>query len=107
LLLLLAWVPAAGCHQSYREGIRVLCDAPKTSDFGKEANPAVQHELLVRWILARLENPEALRLFEATSPVPRQERLRLLEEAATKAGMETCALLDGWRRTAVTAPARP
>jgi hypothetical protein len=102
--VLLSWVAAgaAGCgqaveDQSFKEGMRVICDSPEAVKVQLEAaRPPERAAIAVRWVAAHLKNEEARALCANLAPLPPAQKASTLREAATRAGISRCALADVW-----------
>jgi hypothetical protein len=96
LLLLFALLGPAACGtkaQSFREGVEIICSAGDEPSLA-HANPADRQARMSDWIEARLRNAEARTLFAAIADASPDVRQSLLGDAAKRAGLDRCALVD-------------
>ena len=81
-------------EQRFEEAMRVFCDAPLHAEIPDDADPAEQMYALAAHIDARLENAEVRALFEALANVDGPDRAEYVQQAAARAGLEACPVVD-------------
>jgi hypothetical protein len=81
-------------EQSFEEAMRIFCDAPLHAEIPDDADPAEQMYLLAKHIDERLENIEVRALFEALANVDGPDRAEHVLEAAQRAALEACPIVD-------------
>jgi hypothetical protein len=81
-------------EQTFEEAMRIFCDAPLHAEIPDDADPAEQMYLLAKHIDERLENTEVRTLFEALANVDGPDRAEHVQEAAERAGLDACPIVD-------------
>lgn len=93
-----------GCSQSFKEGMQVVCDAPKQV---KSNDPATQATSMATWISEHLSNKEVIALMGQVSMASPEERTKLFQDATKRAGITSCWVLDPPQVPAAAVPAAP
>jgi biopolymer transport protein ExbD len=89
--------------QSFAQAMEIVCTAHGVPA-AENANPAERQQAISEHVKETVTNPEAILVFESVSVAAPAERARILEEAAKKAGLPGCAMieaLDPVRRLAI------
>ena len=92
-VLLLMPVLLAGC-QSYEKAIDEICEAPTRCEQCSKVAPDQKMRLIADHIDRKVHNREASKMFEAMAMMDPESRIRVLREAASKAGRSDCPLAD-------------
>jgi hypothetical protein len=77
--------------QSFRDGMVALCSVP---DDIERVAPADRQQVLSERAAKRVSNREARNVLEALGAIDPQDRVRILREEATRAGLTACPLAD-------------
>ena len=85
-----------GDGQSFEEAMRRLCNAPREAGLDEGVEPAQRAAALAQHIDDELENPEVRDLFEALANMDMSVRVDHLEDAAARAGLDECPIVETW-----------
>ena len=96
-----ALVCLAGCkkdkdekeEQTFAQAMEIVCTAHTAPD-AESANPAERQKAISDHVKETVTHPEALMVFEEVAVAHPSRRAGLLEDAAKKAGLPGCAILD-------------
>ena len=92
LLLVFVATMGLGC-QSEKEGVQIICDAPKNAD-NSIFDPAMRMQRLSEDIDRSLSNRDARNLYGAIAGADADERAKILGEAVSRLGIDDCAMLE-------------
>jgi hypothetical protein len=99
VLLLVALLAACGKSsntrdkQTFAAAMKVICEAGTAPGIA-EANPADRWQRIAQYIEANVKNREALDLYARVAEMPPIDSSAALEEAARRADLNGCALVD-------------
>lgn len=82
--------------QSEEDGMRALCDAPRTCEECGNAAPEIRASVLARHVDDVVTNSEVSELFDSLAERSPEERVRIVRERASNAGIDHCAIVDVW-----------
>ena len=83
---------ASSAGQSFQEGMQAICDS--IDAVPPSADPAQHQRKVARWLDINVTNPQVRELFALIGDMPASQRPGMLRAAATKAGLQTCALAE-------------
>ena len=102
-LALLGLLGQAGC-QSFETGMLTLCDAPKNCEACKGAAPEDRSRLLAEHIERHVRNSDAVGVATSIEHLSMRDRIEVLRENASNAGVAGCKLADEWEAELATLP---
>jgi hypothetical protein len=82
-------------EQSFAQGMQLICEAAAAEE-NQSAHPAERQRAISEWIDGRVKNAEARALFERVGTARPSERMKVIEEGATRAGIARCGLLEAF-----------
>jgi len=94
--LLLASIVMPACHKDASNDIKIICDAPLNCNRCADVLPEDRMQVMSEYILDTIEGSEARELYESFGQRPPAERVEVLRQKATEAGLEVCPLADMW-----------
>jgi len=81
-------------RQTLKQGIQVICQAPKKAQGWKQASEPEKTMILASWIEKNLKNTEAINVFKALALAEASRKGQILRKAAREAGVDTCPMAD-------------
>ena len=104
LAALVALASAAGCggdkEQSFREGMQLLCGS--TASLPSTMKPSEKATAIAKAADEKVRNTEVRDLAAALATLEGDQKVARLQEAAGRAGIERCGLLELWAESPMT-----
>ncbi|HEY8147165.1 MAG TPA: hypothetical protein VIG06_31000 [Kofleriaceae bacterium] len=104
LAALVALASAAGCggdkEQSFREGMELLCGS--TASLPSTMKPSEKATAIAKSADQKVRNKEVRELAGALAALEGDQKVARLQEAARRAGIERCGLLELWAESPMT-----
>ena len=89
-------VSACSKGQTFKQGMRVLCNSPdKAREKLQAAPPAYRASILAKWLDEKVTNQEARNVIAEWTQAAPDDRSNVLMRASKRAGFESCRMASG------------